>query len=165
MLFQSAARGKAPHAGLQTFDHRLAECPCRSDQSFLFTMAPPAQLADAIAELLQSSVLSQPLAPITPTPTIDAKTIGQLIDHTLLAPGSTPKEIEDASKIAVQYNAKTLCVNSSMIPTAVKALGSGGPKAISVVGFPFGAANTPGKVEETKFAVQQGAEEIDMVRN
>ena len=65
---------------------------------------------------------------------------------------------------ADKLGTKTVCVNSSMIPTAAGKLKGSKVLPISVVGFPFGAANTEGKVAETKSAVQQGAKEIDMVR-
>ncbi len=124
-------------------------------------------LADQIADLLSSSLLTEPLQPLTSAPGASQLTspagIASLIDHTLLAPAATPAQVEQVCQEAIEYGARTVCVNSCMIPTAAAKLAGSKVVPISVVGFPFGAANTEGKVAETKVAVQQGAKEIDMV--
>lgn len=92
-----------------------------------------------------------------------AEELAALIDHTLLAPSSTPADVERVCAEARQFGTATVCVNSSMIPTAVAALKDSSVRPIAVIGFPFGASNTKSKMVETEEAVRQGAKEIDMV--
>ncbi|KAK0548729.1 hypothetical protein OC846_002566 [Tilletia horrida] len=96
------------------------------------------------------------------------------IDHTLLTQAS-PMEIITLCTTAHRAQTATVCVNSNMIPFAVASLQQiykdASPEQqqqhrvvpIAVVGFPFGASNTAGKVAETIQAIQDGAQEIDMV--
>ncbi len=77
----------------------------------------------------------------------------------------TLSQISAVCDEAKQYRTATVCVNSSMIPYVAQQLSGSDVKPISVIGFPFGSANTPSKVLEAKIACQQGAKEIDMVNN
>lgn len=106
-----------------------------------------------------------------------ARSPGSLIDHTLLAPGATPAEIARIVDEAVRYRCATVCVNSSYVPlvrdrlkAASSSSSSPSPEAaetapIAVVGFPLGAAATEAKVFEAKWAIENGAKEIDMVQH
>ncbi|KAJ1569321.1 hypothetical protein HK405_006703 [Cladochytrium tenue] len=105
--------------------------------------------------------------------TADAAAIARLIDHTLLAPAATINDVRSVCADAVRLGAATVCVNSSMVPVAARALRDAQPaapapqphivRAIAVVGFPFGAACTEAKAREAEAAVAAGAAEIDMV--
>ncbi|PWN53694.1 deoxyribose-phosphate aldolase [Violaceomyces palustris] len=112
-----------------------------------------------------SKLVNQPLPPIQPPPKVPTTSaeVASLIDHTLLAPASTLQEVRNVCSEAKKYKACTVCVNSSMIPIVSEELKGSGVHPISVVGFPFGSANTEGKVREAQVAVEQGAKEIDMV--
>ena len=91
--------------------------------------------------------------------------ISQLIDHTLLAPTATAAQIETLVQEAVEYEFKTVCVNPARVAQARRAA-EGTPVGIcTVVGFPLGASTTAVKVFETKDAVANGADEVDMVIN
>jgi deoxyribose-phosphate aldolase len=88
-----------------------------------------------------------------------------LIDHTLLKPDATSAEIISLCQEAKTYNFKTVCVNSSFVKTAKKELSGSSVLVCSVVGFPLGAMSSAAKGFETKIAVEDGADEIDMVIN
>lgn len=110
------------------------------------------------------STLPQDLGPIHPTPALP-NSFTSLIDHTLLAPYAVPADIVQCCQDAVELKTATVCVNSSLVGTAAGALKGSKVRAICTIGFPFGAGNTHSKVEETRTAVADGAEEIDMVQN
>lgn len=119
------------------------------------------ELSSSIEAL--SSKLSNPLPPLDDRESSLPSQLASIIDHTLLAPTATKDDIKRVCKEAIQLQAATVCVNSSMIPTAVEALKGTQVLPISVVGFPFGAMESDSKAQEAKTAVQQGAKEIDMV--
>ncbi|MGJ5642616.1 deoxyribose-phosphate aldolase [Formosa sp. S-31] len=91
--------------------------------------------------------------------------LSQYIDHTILKATATPNDIVKLCDEAKTYNFASVCVNSCYAPLAKSELKDSTVKVCCVVGFPLGAMSTIGKVEETKQAVKDGAEEIDMVLN
>ncbi len=99
------------------------------------------------------------------TPAAVPRDIARLIDHTLLKPTSTRKDIERVCAEARQYGFASVCLNTTWIPLAVRLLQGSGVMPICVVGFPLGAAATQAKAAETRLAVEAGAAEIDMVIN
>lgn len=131
------------------------------------SLAHTNQTLTASIEALVASLTASPPAPLSPAPQVPSAPadLAKLIDHTLLAPASTLEQIRDVCTQAKQLATATVCVNSSMVPTVAAELAGSAVKPISVVGFPFGSANTESKVQETMVACQQGAAEIDMVQN
>lgn len=89
----------------------------------------------------------------------------KMIDHTMLKPEATSKDIERYCKEAIEYGFASVCVNSCYVPLVAKKLKDSGVKTCCVVGFPLGAMSTKAKGFETFEAVENGAEEIDMVIN
>lgn len=87
------------------------------------------------------------------------------IDHTLLKPDCKDENIEKLCCEARNYGFKSVCINPSYIPLCKKLLEGSDVLVCTVVGFPLGATSTYSKVEETKKAVDDGADEIDMVIN
>lgn len=87
------------------------------------------------------------------------------IDHTLLKPDCKDENIEKLCNEARNYGFKSVCINPSYIPLCKKLLEGSDVLVCTVVGFPLGATSTYSKVEETKKAVDDGADEIDMVIN
>ena len=87
------------------------------------------------------------------------------IDHTLLAANASRADILRVCAEARQYRTASVCVNSCWVPLVRGALSGSGVKTCTVVGFPLGAMSTAGKAAETRQAVSDGAEEIDMVIN
>ena len=91
------------------------------------------------------------------------KQLAQLIDHTNLKPESTTADIEKLCDEALEYGFASVCVNSLFVPLCAEKVKDSPVRVCAVVGFPLGACTTDTKVQETKEAVANGAEEIDMV--
>jgi deoxyribose-phosphate aldolase len=91
--------------------------------------------------------------------------INNYIDHTLLKPSATQKDIKALCAEAKKYKFYTVCVNGSYVAYAKQLLLKSNVKVCTVVGFPLGASTTEAKVFEAKQAIERGAEEIDMVMN
>ncbi|MEM1001930.1 MAG: deoxyribose-phosphate aldolase, partial [Bacteroidota bacterium] len=91
--------------------------------------------------------------------------LNRYIDHTLLKPTASEGDIIRLCGEAKSYNFYSVCVNSCYVPLAKEALKETGVKVCTVVGFPLGAMSTEAKVFEAIKAVEQGADEIDMVIN
>jgi deoxyribose-phosphate aldolase len=91
--------------------------------------------------------------------------IASMIDHTLLKPDATRKEIEDLCREAAQFRFATVCVNPTWVSLASRLLQGSGVGVCSVVGFPLGATTADVKGYETRRAIFDGAREIDMVIN
>ncbi|MFV0305471.1 MAG: deoxyribose-phosphate aldolase [Moheibacter sp.] len=87
------------------------------------------------------------------------------IDHTLLKATATRQEITNLCSEAKHYHFSTVCVNSCYTALAAEQLKNSPVKVCCVIGFPLGAMSTQAKVAETKQAVLDGADEIDMVIN
>lgn len=87
------------------------------------------------------------------------------IDHTLLAANASKTDILRVCGEARHLATASVCVNSCWVPLVAAQLAGTGVKTCAVVGFPLGAMSTPGKAAETRQAVLDGAEEIDMVLN
>lgn len=85
------------------------------------------------------------------------------VDHTLLKAAASWEEIRKLCDEAVKYQTASVCVPSS----SVKKIRENYPRLTicTVVGFPLGNGNSESKVEETIHALDDGADEIDMVIN
>ncbi|WP_301169180.1 deoxyribose-phosphate aldolase [Brevibacillus nitrificans] len=91
--------------------------------------------------------------------------IASYIDHTLLKPEATKDQVMKLCVEAREYGFASVCINPAFVELAASILKSSDAKVCTVVGFPLGANATAIKVEETKQAIRDGAEEIDMVIN
>ncbi|ATO30805.1 deoxyribose-phosphate aldolase [Mycoplasmopsis bovirhinis] len=89
----------------------------------------------------------------------------KMIDHTLLKPEATEKDINKLISEAIKYNFKTVCVNSSWVRYVHEKLAKTDIGITSVIGFPLGSMITQVKAQEAKLAIDHGADEIDMVMN
>ena len=89
----------------------------------------------------------------------------KLIDHTLLKPVASQADIERLCSEARQYGFCSVCVNPYWVSLAKKQLQGTDVKVCTVIGFPLGANTTAVKAAETKDAISNGADEIDMVIN
>jgi deoxyribose-phosphate aldolase len=88
-----------------------------------------------------------------------------LIDHTLLKPEATEAEVEKLCREARDYRFCSVCVNTSWVSRCRDLLRGSGVKVCCVVGFPLGAMDSRTKAYETREAIGNGADEIDMVLN
>lgn len=91
--------------------------------------------------------------------------LNKLIDHTLLKPEATKAQIEKLCGEAVEYDFKSVCVNPYYVKYAKELLKESDVLVCTVIGFPLGQNTTEVKVAETKDAIKNGADEIDMVIN
>ena len=91
--------------------------------------------------------------------------IAKYIDHTLLAPDAAKSSIEKLCKEASEYKFASVCVNSCWVSLAADLLKDSSVKVCTVVGFPLGAMDTVSKAYEAAKAVENGADEVDMVIN
>lgn len=91
--------------------------------------------------------------------------INNYIDHTLLKATATEDEIKKLCDEARDYHFYAVCVNGCRVAEAKKHLSGSAVKLAAVVGFPLGAMHTKAKVFETRLALSDGADEIDMVIN
>ena len=89
--------------------------------------------------------------------------IAKYIDHTILKPEATPKDIEKLCEEAEKFGFAAVCVNPSHVLLCRRLLKDTGVKVCTVIGFPLGATSTESKMSETTRAIKDGAEEIDMV--
>lgn len=86
------------------------------------------------------------------------------VDHTLLTQTATWEEIERICSQAMKYQTASVCIPPSYVKRAAQYLG-GRIKVCTVIGFPNGYQTTNVKMAETEDAIQNGADEIDMVIN
>jgi deoxyribose-phosphate aldolase len=87
------------------------------------------------------------------------------IDHTLLKADVLEKDIKKLCAEAKEYGFAGVCVPPYFVRKCKLWLKDTKVKVITVVGFPLGYAHTPAKVEEARRAIDEGADEIDMVIN
>jgi deoxyribose-phosphate aldolase len=91
--------------------------------------------------------------------------IQKLIDSTLLKPEATEGDVVSLCEQAREYGFAAVCTNSGHAATVRRILAGSGVKTCVVVGFPLGAASTEAKACEARYALEAGAEEVDMVLN
>ncbi len=91
--------------------------------------------------------------------------VARYIDHTLLKPEATRREIEQLCTEAIQYHFYSVCINSHWVDLCARTLRGKDVKVCCVVGFPLGAMDSRSKSFETRNAIENGASEIDMVIN
>ena len=91
--------------------------------------------------------------------------LNKYIDHTLLKQDALENQIDCLLSEAREYDFASVCVNPTWVEHAKKGLEGTDVKVCTVVGFPLGATTSAVKAFETKEAIQNGADEIDMVIN
>lgn len=89
--------------------------------------------------------------------------INKYIDFTNLKPEATKADIEKLCETAKKHDYASVCVNSRYASLCKKLLEGSDVKVACVVGFPLGAMSAEAKAFEAKKAVEDGADEIDMV--
>ncbi len=91
--------------------------------------------------------------------------INKYIDHTLLKAFATKEDIKKLCDEAKKYDFKSVCVNPANIKYAKECLEGTDVLVCTVIGFPLGANTKEVKALETMDAINNGADEIDMVIN
>lgn len=92
-------------------------------------------------------------------------TPNQIVDHTLLALTATPDEIKTLCRDARDNRFYSVCVSPTYVAQAASLVEGSDVHVCTVVGFPSGAHTSAVKAYETRTAVDDGADEIDMVMN
>src|SRR5688572_31944031 len=91
--------------------------------------------------------------------------LAKMIDHSLLHPTMTDKDLEEGCHVAAKYKVASVCIKPYYVKRAVELLQGTGVLVGAVVGFPHGSSTTEAKRYETEIACRDGAVEIDMVIN
>lgn len=91
--------------------------------------------------------------------------LAKYIDHTILKPNATKAEVQLVCKEARDNDFFSVCINPCFVSFVAKELEGSDVKVTSVIGFPLGANTSVIKALETKQAIADGANEIDMVIN
>ncbi len=91
--------------------------------------------------------------------------LARMIDHTLLKPDATRAQVEELCREAKENVFASVCINPTWVKLAHELLRNTPVKVCTVIGFPLGATTTVTKTVETRDAVANGADEIDMVLN
>ena len=89
----------------------------------------------------------------------------KLFDHTILKADATREMVERVCREAREHHFMSVCVNSYYTGFVADELQGSGVRVCTVVGFPLGQMSTKAKAAETRIAVEDGADEIDMVIN
>ena len=92
--------------------------------------------------------------------------LASLIDHTLLRPAATAAQVEQLCREAHEHGFASVCVHPCHVAVARRTLEAQGPRkarVCTVVGFPLGANVPEIKAAEAARALDDGAEELDMV--
>ncbi|MDO4870263.1 MAG: deoxyribose-phosphate aldolase [Bacillota bacterium] len=95
------------------------------------------------------------------------KKFSKYFDHTLLKPDAAPSDVLKLVTEAIRYDCASICVNGSYVRSARRFRDASGSdvKICAVAGFPLGAIATNAKAYEVQLALEDGAEEIDLVMN
>ncbi|WP_088072357.1 deoxyribose-phosphate aldolase [Gottfriedia luciferensis] len=91
--------------------------------------------------------------------------INKLIDHTVLKADTTKAQIEKLCHEAKEHNFASVCVNPTWVSLCANLLKGSEVLVCTVIGFPLGANTKEVKAFETKNAIENGAQEVDMVIN
>ena len=91
--------------------------------------------------------------------------LNKYIDHTILKATASSADVQKLCEEAIEHEFYSVCVNGCYVADAKHLLQGTDVKVAAVVGFPLGAMTTASKVFEAKEAIENGANEIDMVIN
>jgi deoxyribose-phosphate aldolase len=91
--------------------------------------------------------------------------IARMIDHSLLHPTLTDRELEEGCAVALRYHAASACVKPYHVRRTAELLAGSDVRVCAVIGFPHGNSTKAVKLFEAGQAMREGAVEIDMVVN
>jgi deoxyribose-phosphate aldolase len=91
--------------------------------------------------------------------------IAQHIEHTALSPTLTQVDIDKLVSEAIQHNIFGVCVPPFWVKRAKREIGNSSVQLVTVAGFPLGYSMTETKLDEIKRALDNGADEVDIVWN
>lgn len=91
--------------------------------------------------------------------------LAKYLDHTMLKPDATVVMIDQTVDEAIKYQTASVCINPYWVKRVHQKLAETGINTCTVIGFPLGATSTASKVFEARQAIEDGADELDMVIN
>lgn len=91
--------------------------------------------------------------------------LAKYLDHTMLKPEATAAMIDQTAFEAIKYQIASVCINPYWVKRVHQKLSETGINTCTVIGFPLGATSTASKVLESRQAIKDGADELDMVIN
>ena len=91
--------------------------------------------------------------------------VARVIDHAVLKPTMTDKDIIGNARMCRVRGVGTMCVRPTDVPLAVRELKGSRTTVAAVIGFPHGSNRPEVKALEAKLAIEDGAQELDMVMN
>ena len=91
--------------------------------------------------------------------------LNRFIEHTALNPTLTDKDIDKLLEEAVEYEFLGVCVPTFWVKKVKREVRNHGIQVVTVIGFPLGYQMTENKLDEIKLAVENGANELDIVMN
>jgi deoxyribose-phosphate aldolase len=91
--------------------------------------------------------------------------VAKMIDHSLLNPTLTDEQLERGVRLALAYDAASVCIVPSALAWCAGMLRGSRVRASTTIGFPHGGHTTAVKGTEARQAIADGAEELDMVVN
>lgn len=89
--------------------------------------------------------------------------LARTMDHTLLAPHATSRDLDRLVEEAIRFGVYAVCVQPTWVAYVRKKLEGTGVYVATVIGFPHGVTFPEVKAAETRRAVEEGADELDMV--
>jgi deoxyribose-phosphate aldolase len=99
------------------------------------------------------------------TDSYDYESIAKMIDHSLLNPTLTAKELEEGCALAVRYNVASVCIVPYYLARSAEVLAGTGVRTSTTIGFPHGGHTTAVKLAEVHQALKDGGQELDAVIN
>ncbi len=91
--------------------------------------------------------------------------IAKMIDHSLLNPTLTDRDLEEGCRLALRYDVASVCIMPYYLSRCAELLKGSTVKASTTIGFPHGGHTTAIKVAEARQALADGGQELDMVVN
>jgi deoxyribose-phosphate aldolase len=95
----------------------------------------------------------------------DYDAIAKMIDHSLLNPTLTARELEEGCALALRYNVASVCILPYALKRCAEVLAGSTVQASTTIGFPHGGHTTAVKLAEAKQALGDGGQELDVVIN
>lgn len=95
----------------------------------------------------------------------DYPAIAKMIDHSLLSPTLTTRELEEGCALALRYNVASVCIMPYALAGCAEMLAGSTVRASTTIGFPHGGHTTAIKLAEVRQALQDGGQELDVVIN
>jgi len=99
------------------------------------------------------------------TQLFEYESIAKMIDHSLLNPSLTDRELEEGCELALRYNVASICIVPYYLARGAQLLKGSTVRATSTIGFPHGDNTTAIKLAEVAQALKDGGEELDAVVN